>query len=284
MMTGVWGGREALRVRSLTTSAHSVENRLSIDAIGSLARSLGKSGCARTLLEALNKYAMVDHCALLVRLRGKDLRLLATASRVPSSNAARAALNYMSEMHLYDVADDAPISTREIGDESVQLRYRTREEVLNTRYRSACYDQVGIEDRLTMSNSHADGTATLIYCYRYKSTGRFASTELEALAQVAPLFLSLLEVHAQLTIPRDFPIRRWRESLEHDAGTALSARELDVCSNLLSGQTLADTGRKLGISVNTAITYSRRAYAKLGVGSVRELHDRLIRASAMVTG
>ena len=284
MMTGVWGGREALRVRSLTTSAHSVENRLSIDAIGSLARSLGKPGCAHTLLEALNKYATVDHCALLVRLRGKDLRLLATASRVPSSNAARAALNYMGEMHLYDVADDAPIATREIGDESVQLRYRTREEVLNIRYRSACYDQVGIEDRLTMSNSHADGTATLIYCYRYKSTGRFASTDLEALTQVAPLLLSLLEVHAQLTIPRDFPIRRWRESLEHDAGTALSARELDVCSNLLSGQTLADTGRKLGISVNTAITYSRRAYAKLGVGSVRELHDRLIRASTMVTG
>jgi DNA-binding CsgD family transcriptional regulator len=257
---------------------------MSIDTIGSLARSLGKPGCARTILEALNIYATVDHCALLVRPRGKDLRLLATASSEPSSNAARAALSYMSEMQFYDVAQEAPIATREINNESVQFRYRTRDEVVNLRYRTACYDQVGIEDRLTMSNSRADGTATLIYCYRYKSTGRFANTELEALIRVAPLFLSLVEVHAKLTMPRDFPILGWRESLEHDAGTALSARELDVCANLLSGLTLAGTGRKLGISVNTAITYSRRAYAKLGVGSVRELHDRLIRTNATVTG
>jgi DNA-binding CsgD family transcriptional regulator len=272
---------EALRVPSSTKNAHSIDNGLPIDTIGSLARSLGKSGCARTILAALNIYATVDHCALLVRARGKDLRLLATASSEPSTNAARAALSYMSEMHLYDVAEDEPIATQEIGGETVQFRYRTREEVVNIRYRAACYEQVGIEDRLTMSNSHADGTTTLIYCYRYKSTGRFASTELKALMQVAPLFLSLVEVHAKLTIPREFPILGWRESLEHDAGTALSARELDVCANLLSGHTLADTGRKLGISVNTAITYSRRAYAKLGVGSVRELHDRLIDSKSL---
>jgi len=270
-------------VRSSGTDAHSIDSLLSIGTIESLARSLGQSDCARILLEALNTYVTVDHCALLVRLRDNDLRLLATASRVPSSNAARAALSYMNEMHLYDVAEDAPIATRDISGESIQLRYRTREEVVNVRYRSACYEEVGIEDRLTMSNSHADGTATLIYCYRYKSTGRFAGAELDAIMRVAPLFLSLVEVHAKLTIPRDFPIRRWRESLEHDAGMALSARELDVCAHLLSGRTLADTGRKLGISVNTAITYSRRAYAKLGVGSVRELHDRLIRASAAVS-
>jgi DNA-binding CsgD family transcriptional regulator len=275
---------EAWRMPSSTANAHFIDNRLSIDAIGSLARSLGKPGCAPTILEALNIYATVDHCALLVRPRGKDLRLLATASRVPSSNAARAALSYMSEMHLYDVAEDAPIATREVDMESVQFRYRTREEVVNPRYRAACYEQAGIEDRLTMSNSRAEGTATLIYCYRYKRTGRFVKSELEALMQVAPLFLSLVEVHAKLTMPRDFPILGWRESLEHDAGIALSARELDVCANLLSGHTLADTGRKLGISVNTAITYSRRAYAKLGVGSVRELHDRLIRTNATITG
>jgi DNA-binding CsgD family transcriptional regulator len=261
-----------------------LDNHLSIEALGSLARSLGSAGCAPAILGALNTYAIVDHCALLVRPRCKELRLLATASRTPSSNAARAALSYMREMHLYDVMDDEPIAIREIGDESVQFRYRTREEVANVRYRSACYEEVGIEDRLTMSNAGADGTATLVYCYRYKSTGRFARPELEALMQVAPLILSLVEVHAKLTIPRDFPIHRWRESLEHDAGTALSARELDVCANLLSGHTLADTGRKLGISINTTITYSRRAYAKLGVGSMRELHDRLIRSSAALTG
>jgi DNA-binding CsgD family transcriptional regulator len=265
-------------MRSWTTRARAVDARLSIEVIESLTRSLGTPACTRTILDALNRFATVDHCALFVRLRDNDLRMLATESRVSRSNAARAAMHYMSEMHLYDAGHDASIAIRETGDESVHLRYRTREEVTNARYRSACYEHVGIEDRLTMSNQHAGGTATLLHCYRDQSTGRFSDAELEALTQVAPLFLAFAQAHARFMIPHDIPISRWRESLDHNAGVALSSRELDVCSSLLSGRTLADTGQKLGISINTVITYSRRAYAKLGVGSVRELHDRLIRA------
>lgn len=265
-------------MRSWTTQARAVDARLSIDLIESLTRSLGTPACARTMLDALNRFATVDHCALFIRLRGNDLRLLATESRVSRSNAARAAMHYMSEMHRYDATDDASIAIRETGDESVHLRYRTREEVTNARYRLACYEHVGIEDRLTMSNQHAGGAATLLNCYRDERTGRFADAELEALTEVAPLFLAFAQTHARLTIPHDIPVARWRESLDHNAGAALSSRELDVCSSLLSGCTLADTGKKLGISINTVITYSRRAYAKLGVGSIRELHDRLIGA------
>jgi DNA-binding CsgD family transcriptional regulator len=270
-------------MRSWTTRAHAVDMRLSLDTIESLTRSLGTPGCARAMLDALNQFATVDHCALLIRLRGNDLRLLANASRVSSAEAARAALHYMSEMHLYDAGEEASIAIRETGDESVHLRYRTREEVTNVRYRSACYEGTGIEDRLTMSSVHTGGTATLLRCYRHRSTGRFADAELEALTQVAPLFLAFAEAHAKFAVPHDIPIARWRESLDHNAGAALSSRELDVCSSLLSGHTLAGTGEKLGISVNTVITYSRRAYAKLGVGSVRELHDLLIHASEMAT-
>jgi DNA-binding CsgD family transcriptional regulator len=270
-------------MRSWTTQAHAVGMSLPIGTIESLTRSLGGPGCAHAMLEALNQFATVDHCALLVRLRDNDLRLLANASRVSPSNAARAALHYMSEMHLYDAGEDASIAIRETGAESAHLRYRTRDEVVNARYRSACYEHVGIEDRLTMSNLHAGGTATLLRCYRDQTTGRFTDAELAVLTQVASLFLAFAEAHAKFVIPRDIPMARWRESLDHNAGAALSSRELDVCSSLLSGRTLADTGLKLGISINTVITYSRRAYAKLGVGSVRELHDLLISAGEMAT-
>ncbi|MFM0662938.1 helix-turn-helix transcriptional regulator [Paraburkholderia sediminicola] len=268
-------------MRSWTTRGHSIEMRLSLDTIESLTRSLGTSTCARVMLDALNQFVTVDHCALLIRLRGNDLRLLANASRAWSADAARAALHYMSEMHLYDAGEDASIAIRETGEESVHLRYRTREDVTNARYRSACYEGTGLEDRLTMSSLHAGGTATLLHCYRHRGTGRFTDTELDVLTQVAPLFLAFTETHARFTVPHAIPIARWRESLDHNAGAALSSRELDVCSSLLSGRTLADTGEKLGISINTVITYSRRAYAKLGVGSVRELHDLLIRAGEM---
>ena len=99
-------------MRSWTTRASAVDARLSIDLIESLTRSLGTPACARTMLDALNRFATVDHCALFIRLRGNDLRLLATESRVSRSNAARAAMHYMGEMHRYDAADDASIADR----------------------------------------------------------------------------------------------------------------------------------------------------------------------------
>lgn len=245
--------------------------------IESLAQSLGEPACSRATLEVLNHFARVDHCALLMRLQHTELRLLGTASQVAHANGARAALRYMDGMHLHDLAGDLPPVVKTGYAPPVRLRYRTRDEVANTTYRSACYEHTGIEDRLTMSRQHADGTAALLHCYRDESTGRFTQAELDALTAGAALLLSFVEVHAKLTLPRDVPLAHWRESLDHNTGAPLSAREIDVCSNLLSGRTLAHTGTALGLSVNTVITYSRRAYAKFGVGSVRELHELLTR-------
>ncbi|MDB5875443.1 MAG: Regulatory protein luxR family [Ramlibacter sp.] len=265
-------------MRSWIAETRDADVRISIDALEPLTRSLGEPSCARAMLDVLNQFASVDHCALLMRLRGPELRLFGTASRVAHANGARAALRYMDGMHLLDMGQDAAPASKVKDPAPVRLKYRTREEVVNEKYRSACYEHVGIEDRLTMSRPRADGTEALLYCYRDKSTGHFSEAELDALTAAAPLLLSFVEAHAKLTIPRDVPVARWRESLDHNASAPLSSRELDVCSNLLSGSTLGDTAAALGLSINTVITYSRRAYAKFGVGSVRELHDLLISA------
>lgn len=263
-------------MRTWTSQDRGVEARLSLDWIDALARSVGEPACARAMIDALNHFAPVDHCAMFVRLRGAELRLLAASSRVAHSSGARAALRYMDGMNRYDDGQESLPAARGAGCASVVLKYRTREEVLNERYRVECYEKTGIEDRLTMSRLRADGTAALLHCYRDKSTGHFTEAELDALTAASGLLLSFVEAHAKLTLPRDIPAARWRETLDHNAGAPLSSRELDVCANLLSGSTLGDTAEALGLSINTVITYSRRAYAKFGVGSVRELHDLLV--------
>ncbi|MET4577506.1 helix-turn-helix domain-containing protein [Ottowia thiooxydans] len=250
-----------------------------VPCIESLARSLGEPACSRATLEALNHFARVDHCALLVRLQRTELRLLGTASQVAHANGARAALRYMDGMHLHDFADELSLVPKGGCAAPVRLSYRTRDEVVNPKYRIACYEHTGIEDRLTMSRQHGDGTVALLRCYRDESTGRFTPSELEALTAGAALLLSFVEIHAKLTLPHHIPLAHWREALDHNIDAPLSAREIDVCSNLLSGRTLADTGTELGLSVNTVITYSRRAYAKFGVGSVRQLHELLTRGN-----
>lgn len=276
-------------MRNSLSGFSSCGSRLSIESIEAMTRSLGTPRFGRQLLDALKEFACVDHCSVFVRSMQGALRMLTTASRVHQSNGARAALRYMSEMHCYDGLESGlSIGQRgttliEPEGATVRVTYRTRAQIAHAAYRLACYDQVGIEDRLSMSRSHGNGTATILNCYRDTSTGRLTADEIGAIADVASLFLAYADAHARLSIPRAIPLSEWRESLDALNSTALSARERDVCASLLSGLTLADTARHLDLSTNTVVTYSRRAHAKLGVNSTRELHALLINAGTQAT-
>ena len=57
---------------------------------------------------------------------------------------------------------------------------------------------------------------------------------------------------------------------------ALAAREVAVCTALLRGRTAPEVAAGLGVRVSSIQTYRKRAYAKLGVGSLPELFQRLL--------
>jgi DNA-binding CsgD family transcriptional regulator len=57
---------------------------------------------------------------------------------------------------------------------------------------------------------------------------------------------------------------------------ALAAREVAVCTALLRGRTAPEVAAALGVRVSSIQTYRKRAYAKLGVGSLPELFQRLL--------
>lgn len=55
------------------------------------------------------------------------------------------------------------------------------------------------------------------------------------------------------------------------ADTALSRREAEVCARVLYGMTSYGIALDLGIGKESVMTYRKRAYARLGIGSQREL-------------
>jgi DNA-binding CsgD family transcriptional regulator len=57
---------------------------------------------------------------------------------------------------------------------------------------------------------------------------------------------------------------------------ALTERELAVCGALLRGDTSPEVAATLGLRVSSVHTYRKRAYAKLVVGSLPELFQRLL--------
>src|SRR5262249_55197346 len=56
----------------------------------------------------------------------------------------------------------------------------------------------------------------------------------------------------------------------HDAGE-LSQRETDVCARILYGLSYYGIALDLGIGKESVMTYRKRAYKRLGIGSQREL-------------
>ena len=57
---------------------------------------------------------------------------------------------------------------------------------------------------------------------------------------------------------------------------ALAAREVAVCASLLRGRSAPEVAADLGLRVSSVHTYRKRAYAKLGIGSLPELFQRLL--------
>ena len=51
----------------------------------------------------------------------------------------------------------------------------------------------------------------------------------------------------------------------------LSAREVEVCAELLLGLTTKDVARRSDLGVSTIVTYKKRAFQKLGIATRREL-------------
>lgn len=54
----------------------------------------------------------------------------------------------------------------------------------------------------------------------------------------------------------------------------LSEREAEVAAGLATGLSQSDIARRFGVSLNSVITYRRRAYQKLGVSDRRQLQAR----------
>jgi DNA-binding CsgD family transcriptional regulator len=59
----------------------------------------------------------------------------------------------------------------------------------------------------------------------------------------------------------------------------LTAREREVCERIVLGYTSIGIGLDLDIALSSVLTYRKRAYAKLGIGTQNELFALCLDAS-----
>ena len=116
------------------------------------------------------------------------------------------------------------------------------------------------------------------YCIRLVLTPDAAPVtddDLAALRRITNFLISLVAKHAELTLRRPAltPALRSLDDIESclTTGTELSRREAEVCARILYGLSSCGIAVDLGIGKESVMTYRKRAYSRLGIGSQREL-------------
>ena len=106
----------------------------------------------------------------------------------------------------------------------------------------------------------------------------FSLEEMRLFRCVSDFLFPVLELHASTTAARlvaqrksaDMPLTRF-DAIVAAGGIRLSKREYEACKHFISGRTLPETAEILGVRLASVESYAKRAFAKLGVGSKREL-------------
>ena len=120
--------------------------------------------------------------------------------------------------------------------------------------------------------------ASALYCLRFLRAPRgdsLSDRQLDHLRGVADLLIALIARHVDLFArkPNLTPALTSLDEIQDCVlgATDLSRREGEVCSRILYGLSSCGIALDLGIGKESVMTYRKRAYHRLGIGSQREL-------------
>ncbi|MFM0702753.1 helix-turn-helix domain-containing protein [Paraburkholderia sediminicola] len=168
-----------------------------------------------------------------------------------------------------------------LASRGIRLSQKDIDSIKDDEFRYAMYEHIGIryECSITFGVRNMHYSITLV---RGKGDPRFSLSELERFRQLGEFLFPLLTLHA-----RTGCAKQYAPSSEAIAGTRLgnpnfderlvlcavdlSSREREICQLILGGATLRESSERLQVKITTAETYVKRAFAKLGIRTKREL-------------
>jgi DNA-binding CsgD family transcriptional regulator len=163
----------------------------------------------------------------------------------------------------------ATASTR--ANSSILLHHQSVEDIPNDAYRTICYRQPNVSDRLSflIQISQEVWLAVNLYCDRSK--GPFQESTIKRIEALGPLIAHAARQHYALHALVETDISHLMLMRIRRFCPDLTKRELDVIHGVLEGRTAQDIGDIIGIKPSSVVTYQKRAYRRLGISSQREL-------------
>jgi len=210
------------------------------------------------------------HLSILLFPRGQPIQIVLAANEGPHALSMCIAQKYVVEYWKHDPANRLAGNARTA---ELALRFAPNE-ISDKSYRRDCYGNFDLVDRFSILRKRGETTARL-NLYRSRTSGRFSEAQIGAVVDASSVLFALALKHQDLRRPVEGAADAARRRLLL-AEPSLTPRELDICTGIIGGQTSEAIALSLGLSVNTVLTYRKRAYFRLGISTQNELMRLLI--------
>jgi DNA-binding CsgD family transcriptional regulator len=237
-----------------------------------LISGIGEDDFDLRLISYLHQVCSAEHCSIFQLATDRPSRF-ASASLDGTDTARRQAGIYMSKE--WWRRDPMFIEAQRRVDQAALSVLRTDVRKLDDHeLREQVYERSHICERVLLCGDAAAAGFGLSIL-RSERAGTFLSDEISRLQEIGRVLLSVIAKHARIRRKED--ASRALTSLEEiedhiqRAPQLLSRREAQVCARILYGLTTGGVALDLDIGEETVMTYRKRAYTRLRVGSYREL-------------
>jgi len=233
--------------------------------------AIGSDRFGPLMLSLLHRLCGADHCAMF-QIGEDTLSEVAAVSLDGSDTAHKAASRYIGKQYWRrdPTLSQARKHDKALGPAIIRVDISGQ---MAPELRNAVYPHVRERVLICSGGSQAAVGLSII---RSDDHGRFSDAEVACLADLADTLLALLAKHAELSSsePSLTMALTSRDEIERTiaaAPEALPRREIEVCAGIVYGQTTTGIALALGIGEESVMTYRRRAYQRLNIGSQREL-------------
>jgi DNA-binding CsgD family transcriptional regulator len=237
--------------------------------LGRLIEVVGTSRFETELFDAARSAINCEHISAFVASAALQPRVLISAATDAMPIPRAVAETYFTRYWDMDPVNRALPACRR--DKDIAWRIIPEDDIPDDHYRQECYTDYQLTDRISLLRNNGSETYRINF-YTGGRYGRFADSDINHMMCSADILMALLVKHdaagteaSEALLPHHF-LRRLRL-----VAPKMPEREVEVCTAIMLGMTSEAIAMKLGISVNTVLTYRKRAYSRLNISCQNEL-------------
>lgn len=238
-----------------------------------LISSIGTDYFAEELLVTAHGVCGAEHCSI---VQFRDAQLFGrTSASLDHSDASRTQLKLYIDGSFWR-RDPGFIETqRQISKRTLSMVQVEIDDIEDNSLRTTIWSSHDIAHRLLLWGGTPDNALGISFC-RSGQSGNFTQQEIIDLQRWSLPMLSMLKKHAAISwsTPRFPEALTSLASIEmciRASGEKVPRREFEVGARLIYGMTTTGIALDLNIGEGSVMTYRKRLYERLSIGSQREL-------------